>query len=61
MVDVMNGPEAHESTPIERTRLGLERAREGSDEARLAVLDELYRSLEAELERDLDQAGSSRF
>ena len=39
----------------------LARGRAGDDETRLAVLEELYRSLEGQLEGDLDQKGTSRF
>ena len=38
----------------------LAKASATEDEVRLKTLDDLYRSLEGELERDLDQAGSAR-
>ena len=38
----------------------LARGRAADDETRLAVLEELYRSLERQLEGDLDQKGSAR-
>lgn len=45
---------------VGRTREELEKAAASADEARLKTLDDLYRSLELELERDLDQTGSPR-
>lgn len=45
---------------VRATRAELERAETGDDETRLKTLDDLYRSLESELERDIDQAGPSR-
>ena len=39
----------------------LARGRAADDETRLAVLEELYRSLERQLEGDLHQKGSTRF
>jgi hypothetical protein len=38
----------------------LARGRAADDETRLAVLEELYRSLESSLEGDLHQEGSAR-
>jgi hypothetical protein len=38
----------------------LELAAEGDDGARLRYLDELYRSLEAELDRDVEQTSPPR-
>ncbi|MDQ3952852.1 MAG: hypothetical protein M3279_07830 [Actinomycetota bacterium] len=35
----------------------LEAAQDATDQERLRVLDELYAGLEAELERDIEQAG----
>jgi hypothetical protein len=43
-----------------RVRTELDRAADGDDAARLRTLEELYRSLEGELEGDTDQAESSR-
>ncbi|MFN2586530.1 MAG: hypothetical protein ABR613_00230 [Actinomycetota bacterium] len=38
----------------------LEAAQDASDAERLRVLDELYAGLEAELEKDFEQAGPAR-
>ncbi len=46
---------------IEQVRRDLQAADVQGDEVRLKTLDDLYASLEQELERDLDQAGPARF
>jgi hypothetical protein len=38
----------------------LERAEEASDDARLEVLEDLYRELESALDRDVGQSGPAR-
>jgi hypothetical protein len=54
-------PEDHQiSEPKLSVSEELARGRAADDETRLAVLEELYRSLERQLEGDLDQKGSAR-
>lgn len=55
----MTSMEPNEMT--EQVRSDLQAADIQDDEARLKTLDDLYASLERELERDLDQAGPARF
>lgn len=54
-------PEDHQiSEPKLSVSEELARGRAADDETRLAVLEELYRSLERQLEGDLHQKGSAR-
>lgn len=45
---------------VSRVDAELRSGSERDDEARLKILEDLYRSLEVELEGDLDQEGSAR-
>ena len=55
----MNPVEPNEMTV--QIREDLRAADLQGDDARLKALDDLYASLERELERDIDQAGPARF
>ena len=45
---------------VQQVRSDLDQAATADDATRLKTLDDLYRSLESELEGDIDQTGSPR-
>jgi hypothetical protein len=49
-----------DSFPTDAAGDAVDRAEAADDEARLEVLEELYRVLEEELERDVDETSSTR-
>jgi len=62
MTDEMGSPSNPEAAPdaAEAALRELQAVAGGDDEARLSVLEDLYAQLEAELERDVGEAGAAR-